>query len=129
MKNEKELKKELETLKNEGWLVVGVEQNRNENGNIINKKILKNIWKNEKQNILQLLGFLYRKTIQKSTNLKIYYSYNYSDFQTIKIVDKFENFDNTFTYTTFTFYNIPTNCGFLDIYKLEKLNGGNNENK
>lgn len=122
------MEKELKKLINEKKLVVGVEQNRDEDGNNTKNYILKNIWKEEKTNILQLLGFLYRKTILKSKGLKIYYSYNYNDLQKIKIVDSFENYDGTITKTIYTFYNIPTNLAFLDIYKLESvLNGGNNE--
>lgn len=122
--NNKEIKKELETLKEQGALIVGVEQNRTEDGEILKKYILKNIWKDEKQNVLQLMAFLYNKTILKSNRIKIYYSYNYNDKQTIKIIDTFENYDGSYTKTVFTFYNVPTNCGYLDIYKLEKLNGG-----
>ena len=129
MENIKEIKKELETLKNEGRLIVGVEQNRDEDGNITKNYILKNIWKEEKTNVLQLLGFLYSKTILQKRGLTIRYSYNYTDKQTISIIDTFENFDGTITKTKYTFYNVPTNCGWLDIYKLERLDGGNNENK
>lgn len=99
----------LNLLKNEGKLIVEVRQN--------NKLV--NIWEDEKQNILQLTAFLYRKTLLKS-NISIRYTYNYNDLQTIKIINKYTNFDNTITKTEYIFYNIPTKMGFLDVYKLEK---------
>ena len=83
------------------------------------KKELVNVWEDEKTNVLQLTAFLYRKTIQKSKNLKISYKYNYSDLQTIVIKESFTNYDDTITNTWFEFENIPTNCGYLDIYKIE----------
>ena len=85
-----------------------------------NKKELVNTWENEKTNLLQLTAFLYRKTILKSNNLKIKYSYNYSDFQKIEFIESYTNYDNSITKTYFVFENIPTNLGYLDIYKLEK---------
>lgn len=85
------------------------------------EKKLVNIWEDEKQNILQLTAFLYRKTILKSNNLKIKYSYNYSDLQKITFIESYENYDGSITKTYFEFVNVPTNLGYLDIYKL----GGN----
>lgn len=116
MKNNKELKKELEELIKQGKIVVGVEQDRNEK----KQMELVNIWKEEKTNILQLTGFLYQKAILKSNNLKIRYSYNYSDNQTISFVQSYENYDGTITKTKYTFYNLPSNLGYLDIFKIEK---------
>lgn len=84
------------------------------------KKAHVNTWENEQTNILQLTAFLYRKTILKARNLKIKYSYNYSDMQTITITESFENYDGSITKTSFVFENIPTNLGYLDIYKIEK---------
>lgn len=84
------------------------------------KKKLVNVWNDEKTNVLQLTAFLYRKTIQKSSNLKITYKYDYSDYQTIIIKESYENYDHTITNTWFEFENIPTNMGYLDIYKIEK---------
>ena len=84
------------------------------------KKELVNKWNNEKTNLLQLTAFLYRKTILKSNNLKIKYSYNYSDLQTITFVDSYENYDGSITKTFYEFINIPTNTAYLDIYKIEK---------
>lgn len=84
------------------------------------KKELVNIWNDEKQNILQLTAFLYRKTILKSSNLKIKYNYNYSDSQTITFIDSYTNYDGTITKTYYEFLNIPTNLGYLDIYKIAK---------
>lgn len=84
------------------------------------KKEFVNVWNDEKQNLLQLTAFLYRKTILKSSNLKIKYSYNYSDLQTITFIDNFTNYDGTITKTFYEFVNIPTNCGYLDIYKILK---------
>lgn len=118
MKEEKILKNELEKLIKKGVLVVGVYQNTDNNYNKINKMILKNIWKDAKSNTMQLLGFLYRKTILKS-NIRIDYSYNYSDSQTITFTENYINYDNTITKTKYVFYNIPTNMAFLDTYKLE----------
>lgn len=84
------------------------------------KKELVNTWNDEKTNILQLTAFLYRKTILKSNNLRISYSYNYSDLQTISIVESYENYDGTITKTSYNFKNIPTNLAYLDIYKLNE---------
>lgn len=114
MKKE-ELKNKLEELKESKKIVVGVEQWK---GN--DKKELVNIWEDEKTNIMQLLAFLYRKTILKCNNIRISYSYNYSDLQSISITENYTNYDNSITKTRYTFYNIPTNCGYLDIYKLGK---------
>lgn len=84
------------------------------------KKELVNTWNNEKECVLQLTGFLYQKTILKSSRLKIKYNYNYSDMQTITFIDSYENYDGTITKTFFEFVNIPTNIGFLDIYKINE---------
>lgn len=84
------------------------------------KKELVNVWEDEKTNILQLTAFLYRKAILKSIDLRINYSYNYSDTQKITIVETYENYDGSKTNTWFEFENIPTNMGYLDIYKIEK---------
>ena len=84
------------------------------------KKELTNTWENQTNILLQLTAFLYRKTIQKSSNLKISYKYNYSDAQTIVFKESYTNYDNTITNTWFEFENIPTNMGYLDIYKIAK---------
>ena len=96
-------------------IMVNVYQ-KNENG----KKELVNIWNDEKTNLLQLTAFLYRKTILKSNNLKVKYSYNYSDLQTITFIESYENYDGSITKTFYKFVNIPTNLSYLDIYKIEK---------
>lgn len=101
---------ELQKLIDKGRLVVGVYQ-QHEKG----KKALVNYWQNEETNYKQLLCFLFRKTIQKDRRLKIRYSYNYSDKQTISIIESFENYDGSITKTSFVFYNVPTKCGYLDI--------------
>lgn len=103
------MENKLKQLRNEGKIVVEVRQN----------KELVNVWEDEKQNILQLTAFLYRKTLLKS-NISIRYSYNYSDLQTIKVTEKYTNYDNTITKTEYIFYNIPTNLGYLDTFKLNK---------
>ena len=84
------------------------------------KKKLVNVWNDEKTNILQLTAFLYRKTIQKSSNLKISYKYDYSDLQTITIKESYRNYDDSISNTWFKFENIPTELGFLDIYKIKE---------
>ena len=94
-------------------IMVNVYQTK-ENG----KKELVNVWNNEKTNILQLTAFLYRKTILKSNNLKIKYSYNYSDLQKITFIENYTNYDGTITKTYYEFCNVPTNMAYLDIYKL-----------
>ena len=96
-------------------IMVNVYQ-KNENG----KKELVNVWNDEKTNLLQFTAFLYRKTILKSNNLKVKYSYNYNDLQTITFVESYENYDGSITKTYYEFVNIPTNLGYLDIYKIEK---------
>ena len=84
------------------------------------KKELVNKWNDEKTNLLQLTAFLYRKAVLKSNNLKIRYSYNYSDLQTITFIDSYENYDGSITKTFYEFINVPTSLGYLDIYKIEK---------
>ena len=96
-------------------IMVNVYQ-KNENG----KKELVNVWNDEKTNLLQFTAFLYRKTILKSSNLKIKYNYDYNDLQTITFVESYENYDGSITKTFYEFINIPTNLGCLDIYKIEK---------
>lgn len=107
------MENKLKELKEKGKIVVEVRQQ--------NK--LTNVWEDEKNNIMQLLGFLYTKTILKGISNSIRYSYNYSDKQTIKVINKYENYDGSITKTEYIFYNIPTNLGYLDTYKLlEVLN-------
>lgn len=84
------------------------------------KKELKNTWEDQTNIVLQLTAFLYRKTILKSSNIKITYKYNYSDYQTIIVKESYTNYDNTISNTWFEFENIPTSMGYLDIYKIEK---------
>lgn len=86
-----------------------------------NKKKV-NEWNNHNQNIKQLTAFLWRKTILKANNLRIKYSYNYSDTQTITFVEKYENYDGTIETTEYKFLNVPTNMGYLDIYRMEEQN-------
>lgn len=84
------------------------------------KKELVNKWNDEKTNLLQFTAFLYRKTILKSSNLKIKYNYDYNDLQTITFVESYENYDGSITKTFYEFVNVPTNMSYLDIYKIEK---------
>lgn len=114
MENLKELEREFEELKEKGAIVVEVKQN---------KKIA-NYWLDEKSNIMQLLGFLYNKNVIKC-NIKMRYNYNYSDKQAITFSQSYTNYDETVTTTSYTFYNIPTNLGYLDTYKIlnDKLEG------
>lgn len=97
-------------------MIVNVYQTK-ENG----KKELVNTWNDVKTNLLQLTAFLYRKTILKSNNLKIKYSYKYSDLQTITFVDIYENYDGTITKTFYEFINVPTKMAYLNIYKIEEM--------
>lgn len=101
-------------MKNEK-MIVNVYQDR-ETG----KKELTNTWEDQTSIVLQLTAFLYRKTIQKSKNLKITYEYNYSDYQTVIVKESYENYDHTITNTWFEFENIPTKMGYLDIHEIEK---------
>lgn len=107
----KETKKQFEELKENKKIVVEVKQNNE----------VVNYWLDEKTNVMQLLGLLYRKTIQKSSLLKIKHSYNYADLQTITFIDSYDNFDGTTTKTSYIFYNIPTNLGYLDTYKINEI--------
>lgn len=104
------MQSELQKLIDNGDVVVGVYQQHDKG-----KKALVNYWQNEETNYKQLLCFLYRKAILKDNRLKIRYSYNYSDKQTISIIESFENFDGSITKTSFVFYNVPTKCGYLNI--------------
>lgn len=99
----------FEELKKQGAMVVEVKQNGE----------ISNYWTDEKANAMQLLGFLYSKTVIK-TNIKMRYSYNYSDSQTLTFSQSYDNYDGSKTVTAYTFYNIPTNCGYLDTYKIMK---------
>lgn len=101
--------------KEERKMIVKVYQKKGEK-----EKELVNTWENEKNILLQLTAFLYRKTIQKSNNLTIRYKYNYSDYETITIAEKYTNYDNSITTTWFVFENIPTKMSYLDIYEIEK---------
>lgn len=109
MENLKELKEQYEEMKKDGKLVVEVVQN---------KKIV-NYWVDEKTNLLQLLAFLYNKTVIKS-QIRLDYSYNYSDVQHLTFSQSYTNYDGSKTITKYNFYNIPTNLGYIDIYKLQK---------
>ena len=82
---------------------------------VYQNKELVNTWEDHNQNVKQLTAFLWRKTILKSSNLRIKYSYNYNDTQTITFVEKYENYDGTITTTEYKFLNVPTNLGYLDI--------------
>lgn len=113
------MKKELQELIKEGKIVVAVYQNTDEELNRTTKTNLKNIWKDEKTNITNLLGFLYNKTILKTRKLTIKYNYNYSDKQTIKVIYKDECYDGTISKTEYVFYNIPTIMGCLDVSALD----------
>lgn len=77
-------------------------------------KKLVNTWEDEETNKQQLMQFLWRKAILKSNNLKVKYSYNYSDNQTISFVEKSYNCDNSYTTFEYKFYNVPTSCGYLN---------------
>ena len=107
------MEKELKELVESGKIIVGVYQNTDDDLNHSKKYNLKNIWKDEKINLIHLLEFLYRKQIQKSNRIKISYKYNYSDVQEITVIDSMVCYDGSYTYTKFVFYNIQTNCGFL----------------
>ena len=104
---------ELQKLINKDKFVVGVYQ-QHEKG----KKVLVNIWRDKENNLKQLTCFLWRKAILKSSKIKIKYRYNYSDKQVLEIVEDFENYDGSITKTFFVFYNVKTNLGYLDLYKL-----------
>ena len=109
MENLKEMQIEFENLKNQNKIVVEVKQN----------KKISNYWLDEKTNILQLMAFLYNREVIKA-NIKMRYSYNYSDLQEITFSQSYENYDGSITVTSYKFYNIPSNLGYLDIYKLNK---------
>lgn len=77
-------------------------------------KKLVNTWEDEETNKNQLMQFLWRKAILKSNNLRVKYSYNYSDRQVISFIEKSYNCDNSYTTFEYKFYNVPTNCGYLN---------------
>ena len=77
-------------------------------------KKLVNTWKDEETNKNQLMQFLWRKSVLKNNNLKVKYSYNYSDKQTITFIEKSYNCDNSYTIFEYKFYNVPTKCGYLN---------------
>ena len=101
----------FESLKNDKKIVVEVIQN--------NKSV--NYWNDKKNNIIQLLGVLYQKTILKSDSFKIKYSYNYNDLQTITFINTYINYDNSKTITKYIFYNIPTKIAYLDTFKINEV--------
>lgn len=78
-----------------------------------NKKLV-NVWNNHDNNVKQLTNFLWHKTILKNSNIRIKYSYN----QTISFIVKYSNYDGSTTTTEYKFCNVPTNLGYLDLYKL-----------
>lgn len=102
------MENKLKELKEKGQIVVEVIQDK--------KRV--NAWYDEKNNVLQLLGFLYSITILKDKSYTIRYSYNYSDKQTIKVINKYTNYDGSITKTEYIFYNIPTSMGYLDTFEL-----------
>jgi hypothetical protein len=104
-------KNELEELKKSKKIYVEVIQN----GELVN------IWKNEKQNILHFLGFLYQVYVIKSFATRCRYEYNYSDYQKITFINKFSNYDESVTITKYIFHNIPTELGYLNILKLDDI--------
>lgn len=110
MESKKELKQQLDELINNNKIVVEVLQN----------KKLVNVWTDEKNNIINLLGFLYSKTILKNKGYKIRYKYNYTDKQVINIIYSYYNYDNTKTTFNYIFYNIPTNLAYLDTLAINK---------
>ena len=77
-----------------------------------------NEWTDEENIKAQLMGLMWQKLIIKSRNIRIKYSYNYSDMQKITFVNSYENYDGTITKTEYIFENVPTNLGFLDTYKM-----------
>lgn len=106
-----EMKKQMQGLESEKKLYVEVVQNSE----------LVNVWKDEQNNIIYLLGLLYSITINKSKAYKVNYKYNYTDLQTIKITNTYENCDGTTTKTSYIFHNVPTSMAYLDTYKLNKI--------
>lgn len=106
-----DLKKELEHLKNNGNIIVGVYQD----------KELVNIWKDEKTNILHLMSDLYNKQFLKNNNTKITNKYNYSDVQEIKVIEKRYNYDEPITTFEYIYFNIPTKCGYIDTLKINEV--------
>lgn len=105
-----ENKKQFDEMVEDKKIVVEVIQN--------NKVV--NYWLDEKNNIIQLLGLLYQKTILKSSNIRITHSYNYSDLQKIKFTSSYTNYDGTITKTSYIFYNVPTSMAYLDTYNISK---------
>lgn len=107
-------KNEIESIRGHIMLnkkiIVEVEQN----GKIVS------YWTDENQNMMKLLGFLYSIQILKDKSNKIKYSYNYSDLQKITITNTYINNDGIKSTIKYNFYNIPTNCGYLDIYKISE---------
>ena len=61
----------------------------------------------------ELLQFLWSITINKSKNYKIRYNYNYSNTQTIEIIDKSNNYIHKFV-------NVPVEMGVIDYDKLQE---------
>ena len=110
---DKEKTKKFENLKNDKKIVMEVLQNNE----------VVNYWLNETSVIFQLFEFIYRKTIQKSRNIKISYKYNYSDLQTIIVTMMLYNYDGTESQIKYKFYNIPTKQGFLNTDKLQEKTG------
>lgn len=70
--------------------------------------------------IIRLFGDIYNKQILKVKNT-IKSNYNYDDIQTIKVIDKVYNSDGSVDKWEYIYYNIPTKCGYLDVYKINEL--------
>jgi len=73
-----------------------------------NKKIF--FTSEEKQDVINNLLFYCYEIATKNKSYSLRYNYNYSDLQTIKIIDK----TSTLNKREIIFYNIPTKWGFLD---------------
>lgn len=77
---------------------------------------------NEKYVIAKFTGLLFNKFIAKNECIeRVIYSYNYTNKQQIKFV-----FNNGYKQV---FYDIPTSGGLLNDFEIEKLMGGEKNEK
>lgn len=73
-----------------------------------NKKVI--FKSDKKEDVINNLMFYTFELARKNKTYRLKYNYNYSDLQTITIIEKYDELNKR----EIVFYNIPTKLGFLD---------------